>query len=143
MSKQKTQKTTTKETELAKTQAQILEQREDFAKQYFFPELLNELQNNTVDKLSPQFQSMALGATQGQRQQQTNTALRSLAQRGVTGGVQGAGLAQLGFANQQAKAQTRLKADQLARQSRTNTLTQIASTVPSPTTAAPYVTETV
>jgi len=142
MGKPKTPKTTTRETELAKTQAEILRGREDFAKEFFFPQLLQELQANTVESLSPKFQSMALGATQGQRQAETQGALRSLAQRGVTGGVQGAGLAQLGFAQQQAQGQTRLQADQMARQARAQTLAQIASTVPSPTTAAPYVTET-
>ena len=142
MGKSKTPKTTTRETELAKAQAEILRSREAFAEEFLFPQLEIELSANTVGNLSPQFQSMALGATQGQRQAESQGALRSLAQRGVTGGVQGAGLAQLGFAQQQAQGQVGLQADQMARQARAQTLSQIASTVPSPTTAAPYVTET-
>lgn len=142
MGKPKTPKTKTTETELAKTQADILRQREDFAKEFFFPQLLQELEANTVQNLSPQFQSLALGATQGQRQAESQGALRALAQRGVTGGVQGAGLAQLGYAQQLAQGQARFQADTMARDRRAQTLAQLAATVPSPTTAAPYVTET-
>jgi len=141
-SKPKAQKTTTRETELAKTQATILEEREGFAQEYFFPELLEDLQSNTVDNLSPRFQDLIIGAQQPELRQQNASALRSLQQRGVTGGVMGSGLASLQVANQSAQGQARLQGDQLARATRAQTLAQIASTVPSPTTAAPFVTET-
>jgi len=140
--KPKTPKSRVRETELAKTQAGILQQREEFAQQEFFPQLQLDLQQNTVDQLSPRFQSLAIGAQQPEQQQQQNLALRSLAQRGVTGGVLGAGLASLQVAQQAAQGQARLAGEQFARQERARTLANIAATVPSPTTAAPFVTET-
>lgn len=141
MGKQKTPKTTTRETELAKTQAGILEDREAFAKEFFFPQLQADLQANQVSFLSPRYASMAAGAMAPELKAGTDQALRGLAQRGVTGGVQASGLASLAVAREAQQGQARLAGEQMAQTVRQNTLSTLAGLVPSPTTAAPYVTE--
>jgi hypothetical protein len=137
----KTPKTRTKETDLAKAQAQILQSREEFANQFFFPQLKADLATNQVGLLSPKYTDMAIGAVSPEIKAGTDQGLRSLAMRGATGGVQAAGLASLDVAKQMQFGQARLAGEQMAQQVRGNTLSTLASLTPSPTTAAPYVTE--
>lgn len=133
-----TSSSSTHETKLSKQQAEILKQREAQYQQYFFPKLVEGLQqatNGTNESNLMQGQSRAIGQqTTGAKQQFS----QSMAQRGLAGtGVEAQGLASISNTKSQLLADAYSNVQQ-ANQDRALQYIQIATGMsPTPTTAAP------
>lgn len=134
--------THTEETELSKAQAELLKQREAQYQEYFFPQLLQGLQDvSKPTALTPYFQSgvQAVNQRAAQANQQFT---QDMARRGLSGsGTESQGLAALANSKSSMLANAYYQAQQ-ANQAQKNQMLQFAlSMSPTPSNAAPLRTE--
>lgn len=130
------------ETKLSKEQAAILKKREDQYQEFFFPELINMLDDTKKNTLTSNLMTSQAKQINQQSKQSQNVFAKAMAQRGLTGsGVEAQGIA----AMQSAKSNTLANAFAQAQQAnlnQKNTAIQLGMGMsPKPTTAAPIGTQ--
>ena len=135
--------TTTQETSLSRQQAKILSSREDQYQNYFFPELIKELEGSGSQAFENTLRNTQQGQISQTYQASSSALQKQLAQRGLSGsGVEAASLAQLSGERSKATSELAEKARLSNDQKRMNLLQMGGSLSPQPTTAAPYTQET-
>jgi hypothetical protein len=125
----------TRETELSREQARILRIRQEQYEQYFFPEIVRELQSSsdTAALARPQVEDIGLSQQVATKQFESQ-----MARRGLAGsGVEAAGLSNIQEAGMQARSGALQSALMQGRQQRMSALQMGLSGSPTPTTAAP------
>ena len=127
-----------KESSLAKTQGRILTQRESQFQQYFFPEIVAELEATKGNvRLGQNFQQAASVTNKGFNAAQTGMD-RSFAQRGLRGtGIEAQGQMGLQAARGSALSNAFQRAQQATAQQRSQLFQIGGGFAPTPTTAAP------
>ncbi|WP_277201293.1 hypothetical protein [Victivallis vadensis] len=128
----------TYETALSKEQAAILKQREEQYQQYFFPELVKNLQEVSKETaLTPTLQSnvQAVNQQAGSAKVQFT---QDMAKRGLSGsGTETQGLAALSNSKSNLLANAYYQAQQANQAQKNNALQLALAASPTPTTAAP------
>ena len=128
----------TTETALSKEQAAILKQREEQYQQYFFPELVKNLQDVSKETaLTPTLQSnvQAVNQQAGSAKVQFT---QDMAQRGLSGsGTEAQGLAALSNSKSNLLANAYYQAQQANQAQKNNALQLALAMSPTPTTASP------
>lgn len=128
----------TTETQLSKEQAAILKQREEQYQQYFFPELVKNLQDVSKETaLTPTLQSnvQAVNQQAGSAKVQFT---QDMAKRGLSGsGTEAQGLAALSNSKSNLLANAYYQAQQANQAQKSNALQLALAASPTPTTASP------
>lgn len=129
---------TTTETQLSKEQAAILKQREEQYQKYFFPELVNSLQDASKETaLTPTLQSNVQAVNQQAGSAKTQFT-QDMAQRGLSGsGTEAQGLAALSNSKSNLLANAYYQAQQANQTQKNNVLQLALAASPTPTTASP------
>jgi hypothetical protein len=127
------------ETKLSRTQADILQNREQLFQRFVWPELRGELQASGAQggQASPFQRQAAMGVNAGFQNAERQVS-RSLAQRGLTGsGVEAGALSGMQNARTMALSDAMLKAQLAQRDDRLKLMQMAGAMSPQPTSATP------
>ncbi len=126
------------ETKLSKEQAKILQKREEQYQEYFFPELIDALEETKGDTIKTSMMANQAKSINTQHQQAKQSFAQMIAQRGLDGsGVESQGMLALERGKSSALSDAYYNSETANRSQRMQVLQMGGSMSPTPTTAAP------